>query len=176
MKKILFGLLLLSFSITGNAQTDTIPTDNDSASKKKIKKGWTFGALPSVAFDADLGFQGGVLGNVYYYGIIGDLHYNWEFHTKSDGFLLTFTGLVIELFNSNFNQVIKDDKKNGYKIEIITEEDDHYIYTFYGLMEENEQESIRNVLTEFIPIFEELPEYMESKEEEYEEETEYLES
>ena len=68
MKKILFGLLLLSFSITGNAQTDTIPTDNDSASKKKIKKGWTFGALPSVAFDADLGFQGGVLGNVYYYG------------------------------------------------------------------------------------------------------------
>ena len=115
-------------------------------------------------------------GNVYYHGIIGDLHYNWEFHTKSDGFLLTFTGLVIELFNSNFNQVIKDDKKNGYKIEIITEEDDHYIYTFYGLMEENEQESIRNVLTEFIPIFEELPEYMESKEEEYEEETEYLES
>ena len=68
MKKILFGLLLLSFSITGNAQTDTIPTDNDNASKKKIKKGWTFGALPSVAFDADLGFQGGVLGNVYYYG------------------------------------------------------------------------------------------------------------
>lgn len=90
--------------------------------------------------------------------------------------MLTFTGLVIELFNSNFNQVIKDDKKNGYKIEIITEEDDHYIYTFYGLMEENEQEAIRNVLTEFIPIFEELPEYMESKEEEYEEEIEYLES
>ena len=90
--------------------------------------------------------------------------------------MLTFTGLVIELFNSNFNQVIKDDKKNGYKIEIITEEDDHYVYTFYGLMEENEQESIRNVLTEFIPIFEELPEYMESKEEEYEEEIEYLES
>ena len=43
-------------------------------------------------------------------------------------------------------------------------------------MEENEQEAIRNVLTEFIPIFEELPEYMESKEEEYEEEIEYLES
>ena len=62
------------------------------------------------------------------------------------------------------------------KIEIITEEDDHYVYTFYGLMEENEQEAIRNVLTEFIPIFEELPEYMESKEEECEEEIEYLES
>ena len=35
---------------------------------RKIKTGWTFGALPSVAFDADLGFQGGALANIYYYG------------------------------------------------------------------------------------------------------------
>ena len=35
---------------------------------RKIKTGWNFGALPSVAFDADLGFQGGALGNIYYYG------------------------------------------------------------------------------------------------------------
>ena len=35
---------------------------------RKIKTGWNFGALPSVAFDADLGFQGGALANVYYYG------------------------------------------------------------------------------------------------------------
>ena len=34
----------------------------------KIKTGWNFGALPSVAFDADLGFQGGALANIYYYG------------------------------------------------------------------------------------------------------------
>jgi len=33
-----------------------------------VKTGWTFGVLPSVAFDADLGFQYGVLGNVFYYG------------------------------------------------------------------------------------------------------------
>ena len=94
----------------------------------------------------------------------------------SEGFTLSFTGLVIELFQSNFDQIIKDDKKNGYKIEIITEDDSHYIYTFYGLMEENDQESLRNILTEFIPIFEELPEYMESKEEDYENEEEFLES
>lgn len=43
-------------------------------------------------------------------------------------------------------------------------------------MEENDQESLRNILTEFIPIFEELPEYMESKEEDYENEEEFLES
>ena len=35
---------------------------------RKVKTGWTFGALPSVAFDADLGFQGGALANIYYYG------------------------------------------------------------------------------------------------------------
>ena len=35
---------------------------------RKIKTGWNFGALPSMAFDADLGFQGGALANIYYYG------------------------------------------------------------------------------------------------------------
>ena len=35
---------------------------------RKVKTGWNFGALPSVAFDADLGFQGGALANIYYYG------------------------------------------------------------------------------------------------------------
>lgn len=33
-----------------------------------IKVGWNFGAIPSVGYDADLGFQGGVVGNIYYYG------------------------------------------------------------------------------------------------------------
>ena len=35
---------------------------------RTIKTGWNFGVLPSVAFDADLGFQGGALTNIYYYG------------------------------------------------------------------------------------------------------------
>ncbi len=34
----------------------------------KIKTGWNFGILPSVAYDADYGFQGGVLTNIYDYG------------------------------------------------------------------------------------------------------------
>lgn len=33
-----------------------------------IRRGWTFGVLPSVAYDADLGFQYGALTNVYYFG------------------------------------------------------------------------------------------------------------
>ena len=41
-------------------------------------------------------------------------------------------------------------------------------------MEENNHSNIRNLLSEFIPIYEELPLYMESKEENQEEV--YLES
>ena len=33
-----------------------------------VRKGWTFGVLPSVAYDADLGFQYGALTNIYYFG------------------------------------------------------------------------------------------------------------
>ena len=35
---------------------------------RHIRKGWTFGVLPSVAYDADLGLQYGALTNIYYFG------------------------------------------------------------------------------------------------------------
>ncbi len=60
MKK-LFYLLVFTFyllvSLTLSAQ--------DSAN---VRKGWTFGVLPSFAYDADLGLQLGLLSNVYYFG------------------------------------------------------------------------------------------------------------
>ena len=40
----------------------------DSTGSENIRKGWTFGVLPSFAYDADLGLQLGVLSNVYYFG------------------------------------------------------------------------------------------------------------
>jgi hypothetical protein len=81
MKKnytLLLGLIFL-LSLGSFAQTDADATNDASPIEKKEKKkkekdpggvktGWTFGVLPSVAFDADLGFQYGVLGNVFYYG------------------------------------------------------------------------------------------------------------
>ena len=36
--------------------------------EKHVRTGWNFGVLPSVAFDADLGFQYGALTNIYYFG------------------------------------------------------------------------------------------------------------
>ena len=60
MKKTISLLLIaLGLSTAAMAQTDTA---------KAVREGWTFGVLPSVAFDADLGFQYGALTNIYYFG------------------------------------------------------------------------------------------------------------
>ena len=58
----------------------------------KIKTGWNFGILPSVAYDADYGFQGGILTNVYYYGdgsqypeYIHSIYFEGAYTTKHHG-------------------------------------------------------------------------------------------
>lgn len=56
MKKFYLPLLFIFLISTLNAQDEL------------TKKGWNFGALPSVAFDADLGFQYGALINLFNYG------------------------------------------------------------------------------------------------------------
>jgi len=66
--------MLLFGQIEGiDNQSTEIPVEKKTKKKKEknpdgVKTGWTFGILPSVAFDADLGFQYGVLSNVFYYG------------------------------------------------------------------------------------------------------------
>jgi hypothetical protein len=55
----LFILLLLAFAIA-NAQ------DNQPESNKK--EGWNFGALPTITYNSDLGFQYGALVNFFHYG------------------------------------------------------------------------------------------------------------
>ncbi len=35
---------------------------------KRVKTGWTFGALPAISYNTDLGFQYGALVNFFYYG------------------------------------------------------------------------------------------------------------
>lgn len=57
MKKIILSLALLAASFTIMAQD----TNN-------VRKGWTFGVLPSFSYDADLGLQLGALTNIYYFG------------------------------------------------------------------------------------------------------------
>lgn len=67
MKRYIVFIFVALFTISLQAAQKNKIQDTDSLGRK-IKKGWNFGALPSVAFDADLGFQGGALANIYYYG------------------------------------------------------------------------------------------------------------
>ena len=56
MKKLIL-LLLTLLTLAASAQDST-----------KVRKGWTFGVLPSFSYDADLGLQLGALTNIYYFG------------------------------------------------------------------------------------------------------------
>lgn len=59
---------LLCIGFTALFFMSTLSAQSDSTGRGKNKTGWTFGVLPSVAFDADLGFQYGALTNIYYFG------------------------------------------------------------------------------------------------------------
>ena len=67
MKRIVIIIVGALFALTSFAAKKDKVQEVDSLGRK-VKTGWNFGALPSVAFDADLGFQGGALANIYYYG------------------------------------------------------------------------------------------------------------
>lgn len=62
---IRLSILFLLLSFFATAQSDTI---SKPPKKEKIKKGWTFGALPVVAYDSDMGFQYGALAQFFDYG------------------------------------------------------------------------------------------------------------
>ena len=56
MKKLYVLFSFLFLTLLANAQEDV------------VKTGWNFGALPSISFDSDLGFQYGALVDLYNYG------------------------------------------------------------------------------------------------------------
>jgi hypothetical protein len=60
MKKNLFVIVCFCVSVSLFAQTEK--------KEELIKKNWNFGALPTITFDTDLGFQYGALVNLYDYG------------------------------------------------------------------------------------------------------------
>lgn len=67
MKKsfLTFLLFLQGFAVSLFSQ----PADSLNAGKKeKIKTGWTFGAVPALAFDSDIGFKYGAVVNLFDYG------------------------------------------------------------------------------------------------------------
>jgi len=67
MKRIALFILVAVLS-TGSIYAKREKKVEVDSLGNKIKTGWNFGILPSVAYDADYGFQGGVLTNIYDYG------------------------------------------------------------------------------------------------------------
>ena len=69
----MISLCLLAPSYSFGEPTDLSDLKKDKPKKEKkekpaVRTGWTFGILPSVAYDADKGFQYGVLANIYNFG------------------------------------------------------------------------------------------------------------
>lgn len=64
--KVLFVAVCATIAATICLQ----PIYGQDAPKKerKVKTGWTFGALPAISYNSDLGFQYGALVNFFYYG------------------------------------------------------------------------------------------------------------
>jgi outer membrane protein assembly factor BamA len=63
MRKTLLSILLCACCVG-----TLVAQSSDTTATNNIRKGWTFGALPSVSYDADYGFQYGALTNIYYFG------------------------------------------------------------------------------------------------------------
>ena len=75
MKKVLFVILAILLAINGFSQKKE-KTYNEKG--EIIKKGWNFGPLPVVGFDADLGFQYGLCCDIFNYGD-GTLYPNYKY-------------------------------------------------------------------------------------------------
>ena len=97
MKKQILIALALLLSVSAFAQK-----------KEIIKKGWNFGPLPVVGFDADLGFQYGVCCDIFNYGD-GSRYprYNYKFNVEASRY--TKGSGVFRLY-SDMPYVVKDTK------------------------------------------------------------------
>ncbi len=80
---LFFGFTLIVFS-----QADSSNTEK----KEKIKKGFSFGGVPAIAYDTDLGFKYGAVVNLYHYGdgsrypeYDHSLYLEWSRTTKGNG-------------------------------------------------------------------------------------------
>jgi len=92
------SLILLANAISLVSLTQTLDTDtSDLPVKQEGKKGWTFGALPVLAYDADQGFQFGALGQAFYYGD-GSTYPEYLHTIYAEASWFTRGGAVYQLF------------------------------------------------------------------------------
>ncbi|MBN1598943.1 MAG: BamA/TamA family outer membrane protein [Bacteroidales bacterium] len=90
MKRVLLFITILFFVISQNIQAQT--ADTLSKKKERVRKGWSFGAVPAIAYDTDIGFKYGGVVNFYDYGdgtiypeYKHSLFFEWSRTTKGSG-------------------------------------------------------------------------------------------
>ena len=145
MKNRLFSIgLLLFLSISLIAQDADTTQDTDTTSSKneeKTKTGFSFGALPALAYDSDIGFLYGAIANLYWYGdgsrypkYDHSVYIEWSRTTKGKGInQITYdTDKLIPGVRSFFEATYRVDKAldfygfNGYKAVYDSEYEDTY--------------------------------------------------
>lgn len=117
MKKNLLFILLSAFYLAAFSQNDK--------KDEVVKKGWNFGALPTITFDTDLGFQYGALVNLFNYGdgsrypnYDQSLYFEVSHYTKGSG---------IYRFYYDSDQLIKG-LQTSMDLSYLTDQ----AYDFYG--------------------------------------------
>ena len=109
MKKTI--LILITLLIASGAMAQEKKAGKEKTYNEKgeiIKKGWNFGPLPVVGFDADLGFQYGVTCDIFNYGD-GSRYprYNYKFNVEASRYT---KGSGVFRFYSDMPYVINDTK------------------------------------------------------------------
>ena len=79
--------LLISQRLSAQDDSEISPVEN-----VKSKDGWTFGVLPAISFDTDVGFQYGAIANFFNYGdgstypkYLQSIYLEWSRTTKGSG-------------------------------------------------------------------------------------------
>ena len=109
MKKTLLLMLALLLAAGGFAQEKNAKKEKTYNEKGEIiKKGWNFGPLPVVGYDADLGFQYGVTCDIFNFGD-GSRYprYNYKFNVEASRYT---KGSGVFLFYADMPYLIKDTK------------------------------------------------------------------
>jgi hypothetical protein len=127
MKKYYLSVMCLLLSMLLIAQTE-------KKEEQLIKKNWNFGALPTITFDTDLGFQYGALVNLYDYGDGTRFpKYNHSLYFEVSRFT---KGSGINRFYYDSDQLIKG-LQTSFDLSYLSDQ----AYDFYGY---NGYESVYN--------------------------------
>ena len=108
MKKVLFIVLAILLAISGFSQEKQKKEKTYNEKGEIIKKGWNFGPLPVVGFDADLGFQYGLCCDIFNYGD-GELYPNYKYKFNFEASRYT-KGSGVFRFYSDMPYIVKNTK------------------------------------------------------------------